>query len=185
MAIEASDAAGPRDRLAALGLDYLVVVGLLAGAALVGVGVQVLGPDLRGSVLATDLLALACSVLPVALYLGLTEGGAAQATWGKRRRGLVVTTVDGRRVGRGRALARAAVKLLPWQLAHVAVVRLALEVDAPIVVGVTYGASLLLLVLTLVLAWRTARHRALHDLVAGTVVVDAPGPSCRPGGLPA
>jgi uncharacterized RDD family membrane protein YckC len=63
------------------------------------------------------------------------------------------------------------VKLLPWQLAHVAVVRLALGVDQPVVVAISDGAALLLPVASVLVAWRDPQRRALHDLAAGTRVV--------------
>jgi len=37
-------------------------------------------------------------------------------------------------------------------------------------IDVTYGGAVLLVAVTLLLAWRTAGHRALHDLIAGTRV---------------
>lgn len=56
--------------------------------------------------------------LPVGLHLYLSESGPAQATWGKRRMGLVVRSLDGGRPGRGQVAIRTVVKLLPWEISH-------------------------------------------------------------------
>ncbi len=50
------------------------------------------------------------------LYFALMECSARQATLGKRVLGLRVVTVEGGQPSRVRCLARATVKLLPWEL---------------------------------------------------------------------
>jgi uncharacterized RDD family membrane protein YckC len=107
-------------------------------------------------------------VLPTWIYLTTAEAGPRQATWGKHHRGLLVVGPDGQDVTFVRSAVRNAVKLLPWQLVHLAVARLALGVDAPVVIAAAYGGAVALAAMTVVLAWRTTGHRALHDLVAGT-----------------
>lgn len=67
-----------------------------------------------------DLFAFAVSVCPVIVYFALGESSASAATWGKRRAGIWVLDVSGRRLGKGRAFARAFLKFLPWQMAHTA-----------------------------------------------------------------
>ncbi|GAB3347797.1 RDD family protein [Modestobacter lapidis] len=167
--------ASGRDRVRASGWDYLVIVGWLAVLTVLGVVVRgVLPPGADApSALAADAVALVLSVLPVWTYLTLTERGAAQATWGKRRTGLRVVAAGGNRAGGARVAVRNAVKLLPWQLAHVSVARVILEVEAPVVIGTTYGLSLLLPVVSIAMAWRDPLHRALHHRIAGTRVVPA------------
>lgn len=153
------------------------------------------------SPLVVDVGAFAATVLPVWVYLTATEAGRRHATWGKRRAGLrVVAAGDG---GPGVApeaaplgvvwvAVRNAVKLLPWQLAHIAVARILLEaggstdagtdggMDAGLepgtaaVVGVTYTLSLVIPLVSIVMAWRDPLRRALHDGVAGTRVVRRP-----------
>jgi hypothetical protein len=79
----------------------------------------------------------------------------------------------GRRPRLPQIMIRNAVKLLPWQLAHVAVVRIILEVDAPVVIGLTYVLSLAIPVLSMAMAWRDQLHRAMHDRAARTRVIRA------------
>ena len=167
------EAAPGRARLRASAWDYLVIVAWLAVRTVLGVLARVLVPPAAGplSPLAVDAVALGLSVLPVWGYLTLTEGSTAQATWGKRRTSLRVTDARGAKPGRVRVAVRNGVKLLPWQLAHVSVARIVLEVDAPFVVGATYALSLLLPAVSIAMAWRDPLHRALHDRVAGTRVV--------------
>lgn len=172
------------DRFHALLWDYLVILAILAGATLVGALLTRSVDFSRRDVGLTDLLAFTFSVLPTWLYLTATEAGRRHATYGKQRRGLRVTVVHGGRVGLVRSGVRNSIKLLPWQLAHVAVVRLVLEVQAPVTIAVTYGGSVLLAATTLVLTWRTRDHRALHDLVAGTVVLTDAAQAPRSSGSP-
>jgi uncharacterized RDD family membrane protein YckC len=158
----------------AAGWDYLVIVGWLAVLTLVGMAVRLFLPG-AGTIArsAVDVSAFLFSVLPVWLYLTLTEVGPRQASWGKRRAGLRVEGPGSGRAGGRRIAVRNGVKLLPWQLAHLAVARLILGVDAPVLVAVTYGLSLLVPVVSIGIAWRDPVHRGLHDLAAGTRVVRA------------
>lgn len=153
--------------------DYLAIVGWLAGVTVVGLAVRAWLPPTTAtpSVAATDAVAFGLSVLPVWVYLTVTEAGVRQASWGKRRVGLRVTASDGSRAGWQRVAARNAVKLLPWQLAHIAVAPLILGADDSITIGVAYTLSLLIAVASIAMACRDPQHRALHDRVAGTRVV--------------
>jgi len=110
-------------RLAAFGLDYLVVLGYLI--VLGGVGLALtLGPAsgdwarLVASPLRMDLVAFCTTVLPVGAYFSLFESSWRGATLGKRRMRLRVVRLGGGRLSLWRAVLRAAAKLLPWQLAH-------------------------------------------------------------------
>jgi uncharacterized RDD family membrane protein YckC len=85
----------------------------------------------------------ALAVLVVWLYCAAMEACAWRATLGKLVVGVRVTTLDGRRIGVGRATARLLAKLL----------------------------SLALLGVGFVLAGVDARKQALHDKLAGTLVV--------------
>ena len=77
------------------------------------------------------------------LYFALQESSAAQATLGKRALGIKVTDDSGRRIGFGRATGRFFGKIL----------------------------SGLILAIGFMLAGWTARKQALHDMLAGTLVV--------------
>ena len=78
------------------------------------------------------------------LYCTLLESSSSQATLGKRAFGLTVTSVRGERIGFARAAIRFVAKLL----------------------------SLFTLCIGYLLIALTPRRQALHDLIAGTVVVD-------------
>ncbi len=157
--------------------DYLVIAGWLAALTAVGFASRALLPPPTTAtlpLLATDAVAFGLVVLPVWAYLTVTEAGVRQSSWGKRRVGpLRVTAADGGRPGWWRVGARNAVKLLPWQLAHIAVARLILGVDDPVTIGVTYALSLLIPVASIAIACRDPQRRALHDRMAGTRVVQA------------
>lgn len=110
-------------RLLAFALDYIVIsvyLGLLValGALLAHTP---LGPSFRALFAdpnSAELTAFALLVVPVLLYFALFESSRWQATWGKRVCGLRVVTEKGAPVGFPRALARNALKLVPWELTH-------------------------------------------------------------------
>lgn len=79
-----------------------------------------------------------------ALYYALQESSSSQATLGKRALGIKVTDLDGRRIGFGQALGR-------WFAAAL---------------------SYLTFYVGFLMAAFTDRRRGLHDMVAGTLVVD-------------
>ena len=73
----------------------------------------------------------------------MLESGSARATWGKRALGIMVTDLDGGRISFWRALGRNLGKLI----------------------------SALLLCFGYLMAAFTRRKQALHDMMAGTLVV--------------
>jgi uncharacterized RDD family membrane protein YckC len=170
----AADRPGVRRRLLASVGDYGVIAGWLGAlSAVAALGRLAAGPDRAprsAPLLAQDLAVAAMTVLPVGAYLAATESGPRQASAGKRWQGLRVTTASGGPVGRRRAVVRNAVKLLPWQIAHVGLVRLLNGRETP-GVWVLQELSLVLAAASTVTALRDRRGRALHDLVAGTRVV--------------
>ncbi|WP_196778613.1 RDD family protein [Cognatilysobacter tabacisoli] len=144
--------AGFWKRFAALAIDSLLVgvvyYALLIAAVLVaGVGMAGFGAD-SGAAGAgmLGLLAMVYLMYPVisALYYAGFESSARQATLGKMAVGIKVTDEHGRRLSRGQALARWASHLLCY---------------VTIYIGYLMAAF-------------TDRKRGLHDMVAGTLVVD-------------
>lgn len=83
------------------------------------------------------------------LYYALMESSAKQATLGKMALGIVVTDLDGRRIGFGRATGRHFAKIL-----------------SALIIGIGF----------LMVAF-TARKQGLHDMLAGTLVVKGQAPS--------
>lgn len=143
--------AGFWKRFAALFIDSLIV-GVAYYAAIVlmavaGFGLGGLAPD--GSALGVGMIAMLAGVyilypvISAAYYVGF-EASSLQATPGKMAVGIKVTDGDGRRLGRARALGRWASHLLCYVTLYIGYIMAAF----------------------------TDRKRGLHDLVAGTLVVD-------------
>jgi uncharacterized RDD family membrane protein YckC len=164
-----------RRRVRAAGVD-LALVGLVPAALAVGAArLRARGRDVGRAFRdprTADLAQFAVTVLPTALWTAAWEGSDRHATPGKRACGLTVRTRSGGAPSRRRIAARTAVKLLPWQLAHLSVTRLARAGDAAPGRLVTAGltASLALPAASAALAAVRRDGRALHDLIAGTHV---------------
>lgn len=145
--------AGFLKRFAALAIDSLVVgiayyAILIAAVLALGIGLAGLtggDPGAAGAGV-MGLLALVYLIYPVmsALYYVGFESSSRQATLGKMAVGIKVTDDSGRRLSRGQALARWASHLLCY---------------VTIYIGYLMAAF-------------TERKRGLHDMVAGTLVVD-------------
>lgn len=111
--------------------------------------------------------------VPVWIYFAWSDASTNGATLGKRLLGLR-TEAESRPLGVGRALARTAVKMAPWELTHASAFLLA---PAPGMFGpaswVGLGAVYALVALYLGLAARSHGARSVHDHVARTRVVRA------------
>jgi uncharacterized RDD family membrane protein YckC len=166
---------GARRRLLASVGDLGMIAGWLGALTAVGaLGRTLARPaaELRPVPLPVlDLGTASMTVLPVGAYLAATEAGRHRASLGKRWQGLQVVAADGGPIGWRRAVVRTAVKLLPWQLAHLAVSRWMTGVDPSPTILAAYGASMVLAVGSVAVALRDPQGRALHDLAAGTRVV--------------
>jgi len=111
--------------------------------------------------------------IPAWLYFMLSDHSAAGATVGKRLLRLRVTTDGHGAVSLPRALARTALKLLPWELAHIFGFALAGVVGPGVQNAGLIAANLLVVVYLAVLLLYRGR-RSVHDLVVKTQVVPAP-----------
>jgi uncharacterized RDD family membrane protein YckC len=162
-------AAGALTRIKAAAIDLSIVVGWAAFSGAIGGVLRLLDLDFHTPT-AWDMYAFATLVAPVAVTSALLEASPRQATPGKRRLGLVVVDVEGRRLNRTRSLARSAVKFVPWQMAHTAVFQLLAGSTATGYIVLSIAAQTLVVasILTMVV---DSQHRALHDLIAGTQVV--------------
>jgi uncharacterized RDD family membrane protein YckC len=167
-------------RLAAFGLDYLLIAGYLVVLGAVGTALT-LGPlgewwrALTSSPLRMDAIAFLTSILPVIVYFALLDGGARGATWGKRRMRIRVSSEGGGPLGAGRALVRSVVKFLPWQLAHTSLLHIpgwpTEPRQPPIWVIVGMATVWAIVGIYIVTALARADGRSLYDLVAGSRVV--------------
>jgi uncharacterized RDD family membrane protein YckC len=99
--------------------------------------------SLNGTFVAMEVGIMILSITVKWLYFALQESSSAQATLGKRVMGLRVTSLEGRRIGFGQASGR---------------------FFAKIVSGMT-------LLIGYLMAGFTERKQALHDMIAGTLVV--------------
>jgi uncharacterized RDD family membrane protein YckC len=110
--------------------------------------------------------------LPVSLYFALGESSARQATWGKGRLGLKVTNAEGGRISLWRALARTALKFLPWELAHTLIwaIYFSPQTDS---IWISYGFVLVygLIGLNLASLLVSKKHQTIYDLLTRTSVM--------------
>lgn len=111
--------------------------------------------------------------IPCWLYYSLLESSARRATFGMRLFGLQVADSDGGRVGFGRALLRTVIKLLPFEINHL-VMFLPTPIWSDPNSGFRVGFVVVnaLMILYLATIFLTERRQSVHDLVAGTIVVD-------------
>lgn len=107
-------------RLAAFGVDWLVF-SFWAGLLAIIVSSIGIGWASRVGVLSTQGLSFAGATLPFALYFAALESGKGQASIGKSVMKLRVEGRAGERLGFGRALGRALLKFVPWELGHLQV----------------------------------------------------------------
>jgi len=172
-------------RVLALVVDYGLILGYMAALGLMTlIGYLVTGELfnwLSLGVVGAELLGFGVLVLPVGVYLFLSESSARQATVGKRALGLRVVAMSGERPSRPRILVRTIVKLAPWEVAHFFVwhtVALASTGETAFPAWLLAGlivADVLPLIYVLCVLLQKDR-RGPHDLVAGTRVVwEAPG----------
>jgi uncharacterized RDD family membrane protein YckC len=124
-------------------LAVFIVFGLLGGAidAALPGARPTSGVGVGGST--TSLIAYAVVIVGSWLYFSLQESSVQQATLGKRALGIKVTDLEGRRVSFGRATGRYFAKIL----------------------------SVLICYVGFIMAGFTDRKQALHDMIAGTLVV--------------
>jgi uncharacterized RDD family membrane protein YckC len=135
-------------RFVALFLDALILYGIIIGIGfliitpMIALTAQSRGPIGPG-VLVLPLLLDAAMFVAAFLYFTLLESGKRQATWGKRAVGLIVTNEQGGRITYGQAVGRFFGK---W-------------------------VSAMIMYIGFMMAGWTVRKQALHDLMAGTLVM--------------
>jgi uncharacterized RDD family membrane protein YckC len=137
-----SDYAGFWRRVAALILDGFVV-----GIVTVPLTLALGGGDPGSSTYSPAASSISTAI--TWLYYALMESSAKQATVGKMALGIVVTDLEGRRIGFGKATGRYFAKIL-----------------SALILGIGF----------LMVAF-TQRKQGLHDILAGTLVVRGQAPS--------
>jgi len=121
------------------------VYGMISGMKHPGVKLRFMNEDgsINGSFVIFELCIMVFSMIVYWLYYALQESSSAQATLGKRAISLKVTNLEGRRIGFGQASGRYFGKII----------------------------SSLTLLIGYMMAGFTERKQALHDMIAGTLVV--------------
>jgi uncharacterized RDD family membrane protein YckC len=173
-----------RRRLAAFAWDYLVIAAyalvLSAISSLIWSRLSGRIPGGEGNPWLYDLLAFTTLVLPVILYFAFSEASRAQATWGKRRTGLRVVSLEGTRLTISRSLLRSALKFLPWQIAHTSLFHIPGWPMAPETVPASATAGFIVsfaLVAVYLVTLARADGRTAYDRAAGSrVAVAQPDP---------
>ena len=162
-------------RVGAFALDYVIILLYLAALTLVGFLVNSLSNVsqwLFSDRIRAQLTGFLLLTLPISLYFALSESSSRQATWGKRKLGLKVTSEDGERIRFGRALARTALKFIPWELSHTLIWSIVFtpEMNSNLV---NYGFVLVYILIGINLACLllTKKHQTLYDLIVKTYVV--------------
>ena len=165
-------------RLAAFGLDYLVIFGYLV--VLAGLSVGMLASGLRSAysvawatAWSAEVMGFLMLTLPVVLYFAILESSTAGATLGKRVLGLQVRSPYGKPLSRGRSLLRSAAKFLPWELAHFTIWHLVSATTAhmqpPVWTTISLGFVYVLVVVYLV-TLVVGSHRTIYDRIANSLV---------------
>lgn len=167
-------------RLAALGLDYLVILGWMSVLGLISAVVFLVRGELPDTLrtlgpVGSEVLYFLLLTFVVGIYLYKTESGGRHATWGKRKMGLEVCNEDGATPNKTQILLRTVVKLAPWEFAHFFVwqmmyvfYREGWEAVPPVwvFVGLNAATAAALVYIVMVLA----AGRGPHDLAARTMV---------------
>ncbi|HUK10458.1 MAG TPA: RDD family protein [Stellaceae bacterium] len=122
-----------------------IVVDVAGGIVLAALAAVVGSPETDdGAIRPVFILVALLFVVGVWLYWTLMESGPAQATLGKQALSIKVTDHDGNRLGFGRANGRFFAKIISYM--------------------VPFGVAFMM-------AGWTAKKQALHDMIAGTLVI--------------
>lgn len=177
-----ADRPSPWRRLAAYAIDSLVILAYIIALTAVSLWVQsLLGVSMNQlkSPLSLQLIGFTTLTLPVILYFAIMQAGARGATLGKQTLGLRVQTPSGGPARLPQTLLRAAIKFLPWEIAH-AGIWWASTGAAPAESWPTLLFSLSLgMALSYVVALFIASGRAPYDAISGLRVAHARDLSSR------
>lgn len=157
-------------RFLALFIDYLWIIAylvILFGIAM-GVYFGIVGSIPKFTERGSHLISFLTTVLPITLFFTWKESKEPFATPGKKKVGLRVVYEKN---PFGTSLLRNSLKLLPWQLGHMAVIH-GLYVDfATPFVYITYGLAIVLPITYILMVILRKDHRHLPDLITRSRVV--------------
>jgi len=136
-------------------------------------------PDWLGyGVTIAEVLGFIVLVLPVGMYLYLSESSTHRATIGKRALHLIViSNKPNTELTRSQIAIRTIIKLLPWELAHFFVWHIVATTRNgqnffPLWLEVGLISCIIIPVIYVLIVAFQSNGRGPHDLVAGTRVVD-------------
>jgi uncharacterized RDD family membrane protein YckC len=157
-------------RIIAFLWDYLIISGYLI--LLVGISFpakSLMTPLFTTSPLLAEFTGFLLITLPVYLYFALSEGSKSHATWGKRKMGIMVTSLHGQRIGLGRSLLRSAIKFIPWELAHFTVWHIVIPSGYPdYIINSLFAAVYVLIFIYLISPYISKTKLTVYDYIAGT-----------------
>lgn len=107
--------------------------------------------------------------LPVWLYFILLEKSARQATWGKRIMGLSVVSNREERIGSAQSFTRTLLRLLPWEITHIALTDFYFNPEPVINTGL-YTANIIIIFYVIVFI-ASKGTLSFHDMLSKTTVV--------------
>lgn len=174
MARHVQPRAGSRARTEACLVDCLVALAWLLLLGGVAIGLRALGLEPQWtatSELSADLAALLVGLVPVGIYLVLTETSRRQGSLGKRRVGLRVVRADGTRATPWQLALRTIIKLAPWFLAHLGLSRVWMHLGTQQTACFCLACVYVIVPISIGLALVHPQRRALHDWLTGTRVV--------------
>ncbi|CAM3568366.1 RDD family protein [Paenibacillus lupini] len=159
-------------RIIAFLWDYVIITGYII--LLIGISFPLrplLIPLFTTNPLLAELNGFLFITLPVYLYFAVCEGSQSHATWGKRKMGIVVTSIYGNSIGLGSSLFRSALKFLPWELAHFTIWHMVIPSDYSdsliySILAIVYGLALIYLISP----FFSKNKQTAYDFIAGTVI---------------
>ena len=167
--------AGFWQRVKAFALDYIIILFYLAALTLFfllinslsGVTEWLFSDRIRAQLTGFFLI-----TLPVSLYFALGESSNKQATWGKKRVGLMVTDSNGARISFWRSLTRTFLKFIPWELSHTIIWQINFSSHAKsALINYSFILVYMLIGLNIARLLTTKKRQTLYDLLAKTYVM--------------
>lgn len=157
-------------RFKALLLDYLIIVIYLVCLFILFAGIYFFFLDGLPEFTENQmhLVSFLTTVFPVTIIFAIQEGGKDKASIGKRKMGLKLEYKYHKGLS---SLARNIIKFIPWQFAHMSVIKGIYTGFEGVVVWVFYILSIALAILYIILAIYTKDQRHLPDLLTGSKVV--------------
>ena len=155
-------------------MDCLFALAWLLLLGGIAIGLRALGLEPHWSArseLSADLATLALGLLPVGIYLWLSENSRLQGSLGKRRVGLRVVRADGTRANPWQLALRTAIKLSPWFLAHLGLSRIWMHLGTQQTACFCLACVYVIVPISIGLALVHPQRRALHDWLTGTRVI--------------